>query len=141
MNKSHKTAITRNTVSRPMRYLAGKALIQGEALDYGCGKGFDADACGMKKYDPYFAPECPVDQFDTITCNYVFNVIDSPFEREILLERLQELLKPGGKAYITVRRDIKNEGYTKRNTYQENIVLNLKTVHKTSSFEIYELTK
>ena len=51
MNKSYKTAKSRQTLSVPMRYL--RLCLNGRLLDYGCGKGSDADALGMEKYDPH----------------------------------------------------------------------------------------
>ena len=55
---AYKTAITRKKPSLPMRWLAKEGLIPSriDTLDYGCGKGFDADYFGMDKYDPHFFP-------------------------------------------------------------------------------------
>ena len=140
MNNSHKTAITRNTLSRPMRYLSCINRIAGTTLDYGCGKGFDADTLCMDKYDlihtddmvlcrddeiPPLQKENIINHYDTITCNYVLNVIDNEAEREQVLDTIHSMLSPEGYAFITVRRDIQQEGYTSKGTYQENIVLDL----------------
>lgn len=137
--KAHKTAITRRNISTPMKYLREKQLLQGRKLDYGCGKGFDADFFRMEKYDPYFQPIIPSGKFDTITCNYVFNVL--PIEHEqFLLDDIKKRLSPGGKAYISVRRDIKRDGETKTGTYQRRVELDLPIVKKNGTFCMYELT-
>jgi hypothetical protein len=60
-----------------MRFLNSLGLLRGKMLDYGCGRGFDAEYYGMDKYDPHYAPEFPKIKFDTITCNYVLNVVDA----------------------------------------------------------------
>lgn len=135
---SHKTAITRNKPSVPTRYLTEKGLLTGEVLDYGCGKGKDAESYGFSKYDPYYAPEMPTGKFDNIVCNYVLNVIDES-EAAQVLANIKSLLKVGGVAYITVRRDIKKEGVTSRGTYQRTVHLDLPIVKETSSYCIYKL--
>ena len=62
MDNSHKTAIKRNKLSAPMRYLSENNLLKGDLLDYGCGRGDDADLLSMDKYDPPI-----VLSYDTIT--------------------------------------------------------------------------
>ncbi len=135
---SHKTAITRKNPSVPMRHLDKKNLLLGDLLDYGCGKGFDADHFNMDKYDPHYAPETPNKTYDTITCNYVFNVVE-PHEEAALLHKIYTFLKPEGCAYITVRRDIKTEGYTSKKTYQRNVELSLPVLRETSTYCTYIL--
>lgn len=112
------------------------------ALDYGCGRGDDAEALGMSKYDPHYFPNKePLNQkYDLVTCNYVLNVVD-PNGQEIILNRIRDLLVPGGTAYISVRRDIKQEGFTTKGTFQRNVVLDLPVVvEKKKHFCIYKLT-
>ena len=122
-----------------MKHLAKEGYIFGDALDYGCGKGFDAEQLEMHSYDPHYQPVWPPFLYDTITCNYVLNVIPVEYEADIM-GKIKSLLKPNGIAYITVRRDIKNEGLTKRGTYQRNVTLNLKSImHRKGAFETYEL--
>ena len=144
MNKSHLTAIARNRPSVPMKRLAKANRLEGlKMLDYGCGRGFDADYYNMDKYDPYHHRNdeiFKIGQYDVITCNYVLNVIESAYEREKTIDNLRLLLKKGGLAYITVRRDIKTEGYTKKGTYQENIQLNLPILWENSQFCTYILS-
>lgn len=139
--KSHLTAISRSKVSKPVEYLIQKNLLQGDILDYGCGYGYDALALGADFYDKYYYPEKPVRQYDTIICNYVLNVVSEDEELEILRD-IQRLLKPNGRAYISVRRDKFTEGATGRQTYQRYSVPNLESVVlKSGSFQMYILCK
>ena len=60
-----------------------------------------------------------------------------------VLYQVANLLKFGGKAYFSVRRDIKNPGFRthfvhKVKTYQTNVLLPFKTVFKNENVEIYE---
>lgn len=138
-NKSYLTAITRSRISVPMRYLDKQNLLSGRVLDYGCGKGFDANKLCLEKYDPHFFPEKPAGKFDVITCNYVLNVVLKQDE-ESLIEDIKARLKPAGTAYISVRRDVKTDGYTSKGTYQRNVKLNFPVLKETSSYCIYELS-
>jgi len=110
-------------------------------LDFGCGRGLDATTYGLDKYDPHYFPEkdWKVEAYDVITCNYVLNVIPTKKERTAVIEDIRNLLTKGGIAYITVRRDIKTQGYTKRGTFQENITLNLAKLWENSSYCTYVL--
>jgi len=143
---AYKTAITRKTISVPMRNLHNTGKLVHPYLDYGCGKGFDAIEFGMDRFDPHFtdgrvvttngrawAIEQCQSYYETITCNYVLNVIESEAERRRVLKEINSMLMDGGIAYITVRRDIKKEGYTSKGTYQENIVLDLPILKETKN--------
>lgn len=138
---SGKTAISRNRLSAPARFLKNTGLLKGRLLDYGCGKGYDTKELGATGYDPN-NPEyskLPMLEYDTIMCNYVLNVVDKPMELGIL-DRLAYNLKENGIAYITVRRDVKQDGLTKRGTYQRNVVLPFETVTKGNGYEMYKAT-
>jgi len=142
-NKSHLTAITRKNLSQPTKYLKKHNLLEGRILDFGCGKGFDTDYLASEGYDiigydPYFRPEKPEDKFDTIVCNYVLNVLDEKEEKKVLGE-IKSLLVHCGFAYITVRRDIKKDGWTKRGTFQRNVELNLPILTENAKFCMYFL--
>ena len=141
-NKAHLTAIKRNRLSAPMAYL-NKSVFLGGQLDYGCGRGEDADIIGMKKYDPHYFPNEDVlrPRYTYVTCNYVLNVVDA-VEGSKILSSIIDILTPNGVAYISVRRDVKQDGLTKKGTYQRNVILNLPVVHeKKGSFCIYRLDK
>lgn len=144
-NKSHLTAITRNKPSSPTRYLIGKDLLQGNILDFGCGKGFDVSYLREKGfeitgYDPYFFPNKPSGLYDTIICHYVINVLEKEKESEVLNE-ISNYLKENGTAFITVRRDIKNEVHTSKGTYQRNVTIDLPVIKENSNYCIYKLKK
>jgi len=148
MNKSHRTARARTTLSAPMQWLYDNQLLKGgRMLDFGCGKGTDATTLGMDYVDPFYTkgvimPNAECAPYTTITCHYVFNVIESIQERETTLNQIRFLLASGGVAYISVRRDVIQEGYTKTGTYQENVILNLPIVHEVKNkYVIYKLTK
>lgn len=142
MNLSYKTAIKRNKLSAPMKKLFKDGWIIGRTLDYGCGRGDDSYFLNMKRYDPHYFPVSPVGQFDTITCNYVLNVIESPRERGEVLRHINDLLAPNGCALITVRNDIdKLNGYTKIGTWQGKIELSLPVVYRNAKFVTYLMRK
>ena len=134
--KPWKTAITRHAPSRPLKKTLH--LIEGRVLDFGCGKGYDADYLAklgydVEKYDKYYFPEKPKGTFDTILCFYVLNVIPADERKEVIKE-IGEYLKPKGKVIFAVRTpaEIEREakrgewryvnGYiTQRHTFQEGI--------------------
>jgi ATP adenylyltransferase len=132
------TAVSRKKPSRAMRFLDSKDLLIGDVLDFGCGRGFDVQYYKIDGYDPkWLSPELPTKQYDTITCNWVLNVV-SEEEQNIILKQIKSLLKPNGKAYITVRREIK-EDYQVRDYVQRLVYLDLETLIKNSDYQIYVL--
>jgi SAM-dependent methyltransferase len=144
---SHLTAKERDALSFPSRWLYQKGLLQGSILDFGCGYGKDVELLKLKGldiigYDKFYQPEYPSGRFETIICHYVLNVL-FPEEQAQVLMSVSELLQPGGKAYFTVRRDIKYEGFRmhkihKKPTYQCNVRLPYYSILKTDSCEIYK---
>lgn len=133
---AHLTAIPRKGPSKPVRVLKNADLIQGRVLDYGCGRGKDAEFLSewgheVEKYDPHYCPTIPYGQYQTIICNYVLNVISEEEAGEVL-RKIRDLLTPTGTAYITVRRDIKEDYVSSRKTLQRVVTLNLPVVHETS---------
>jgi len=146
-NNSHLTAIDRAKLSFPTRFLMNEELLVGRILDFGCGFGFDTDHLNNQGfdiigYDNYYRTSYPKERFDTIICNYVLNVLEPNEQAEVLMS-VSELLKPTGKAYFAVRRDLKYEGFRmhyihKKHTYQTNVVLPYKSLFLNGSCEIYE---
>jgi hypothetical protein len=139
---SYRTAIKRTKLSIPTKFLIDSSRINGRVLDYGCGRGFDADYFGWDKYDPYYNPVSIFGPYDTIVCNYVLNVIPNESDRTATLTTIKNLLCDGGAAYITVRRE-KNKlnGWTKNGTYQTRVELDLPIVKQTNDYCIYEMKK
>lgn len=136
---SHKTAIVRHNLSRPIRSLQREGLIKGNVLDFGCGRGYDADTLGFSKYDPHFFPTMPEGKFDVVVCNFVVNTLPKESEETLFTEILSKVVD-GGKAFVSVRRDVEVEGFTTKGTYQRNVFLPFKLITENSEFAIYELT-
>ncbi len=144
---SHLTAIERTYLSFPAQFLLNQNLLQGKILDFGCGFGNDVKILSQKGfditgYDPHYVPEYPQGKFDTIICFYVLNVLFPEEQANILME-VSHLLKPGGKAYYAVRRDIKREGFRehyvhKKPTYQCLAKLPFHSLYADEMREVYE---
>lgn len=144
---SHLTAKERDAPSLPVRMLHGRGLLRGSVLDYGCGygrdveflrsKGFDAEG-----YDPHYFPQAPARKFDTIVCFYVLNVL-LPDEQTAVLMDVARLLKPTGRAYFAVRRDITQDSFRqhylhKRPVYQCAVILPFRSIFRNENTEFYE---
>jgi chemotaxis methyl-accepting protein methylase len=98
----------------------------------------------MDEYDPnWISKEFPQKKYDTITCQFVLNVV-SEEEQNIIIEQLKSLLKPGGKCYITVKR-CRNGSYEVKDSlreYTQRIVyLPFKTIFKNYKGETYLMEK
>lgn len=151
-NNAHKTAITRSKVSAPTKFLLREAHVRDldnkRVLDFGCGKGYDADVYGFDKYDPSYFPDYPTGQYDYIICNYVLNVLTKEDEADIL-EQIDELLTPDGVAFITVRRDkshkygaLTPEGhFTERGTYQRWVDLPFDSINSGGGSKTFTMHK
>jgi 2-polyprenyl-3-methyl-5-hydroxy-6-metoxy-1,4-benzoquinol methylase len=139
---SHRTAAKRKRPSAPMRWLIENGHVKlahrkGRILDYGCGRGTDADWYGFHAWDPAWRPAVPKGTFDAITCIYVLNVLPKVVEGPIL-KNIRGLLKPGGRAYVAVRRDVPRHRVTK-NGLQRQVRLDLPVLHEDAKFCIYEV--
>ena len=144
---SHLTAIERESISFPAKIIKERKLLKGEILDFGCGIGKDVEALKQSGldvvgYDPHYFPNHPNKIFDTIICFYVLNVL-LPEEQVQVLMNVTSLLKPKGKAYFAVRRDVKYEGFRQhklhqRQTYQCNVKLPFNSIFSNENCEIYE---
>ncbi len=144
---SHLTVKDRQGPSFPVKYLLQKGLIRGDVLDFGCGTGVDVSflqnkGFSVKGYDPYYKPKYPEGKFDTILCFYVLNVL-LPEEQCVVLMAVSELLKPNGKAFFAVRRDIKQSGYrihVKHGVpvFQCDVLLPYRSILRVPHCEIYE---
>lgn len=143
---THLTAKERNTISFPARVLYDRSLLLGDTLDYGCGFGSDVlllkeKGINITGYDPHYFPEKPTQKFDTIICFYVLNVLMQEEQTDVIME-ISALLKPNGKAYFAVRRDITYEGFRmhkihQKHTYQCNVKLPFSSLFLNDNCEIY----
>lgn len=145
---SQRTAIRRNKPSPPLRFLLSQKIIKPsmKILDYGCGKQDDMEAlkklgCRVNGYDPFWYKNGPAlyskQKYDVILCSYVFCVLDKSI-RAAILDKMKTHLKDGGKMYISVRRDIKEDYSTPSGTNQYVVHLDLPIVEENSSYCIYE---
>ena len=144
---NHLTAKERETLSFPAKLLLNKSLLVGNVLDFGCGFGKDVELLKAKGinivgYDKHYFPTYPTQKFDTIICFYVLNVLMQEEQANVLME-ISQLLKPTGKAYFAVRRDLQFEGFRthkvhQKLTYQCNVILNYKSFFINENCEVYE---
>lgn len=144
---SHLTAKERETLSFPAKLLLNKSLLVGNVLDFGCGFGKDVELLKEKgisivSYDKHYFPEYPTNKFDTIICFYVLNVLLQEEQATVLMQ-LSQLIKPTGKVYFAVRRDLQNEGFRmhkvhQKQTFQCNVKLAYKSIFRNENCEIYE---
>ena len=143
LDRTYLTAISRTDLSAPMRKLKDKGMLLGRVLDYGCGRGQDAHRLGIDRYDPHFFPTPPEGPYDVVTCNYVLNVIEDPKGRADVIDRINSLLAPDGVAYLTVRRDVREDTATSRGTWQSgNIVVEEgQSIWRNGKFETYAMKK
>jgi hypothetical protein len=142
MSNAHKTAIVRNKLSAPAQWLKDNGYLVGTVLDYGCGRGGDAERLGCAGYDPYYFPQIPRGLFTTVMCNFVLNVIESEGKRLSVLWCIDSYLERDGRAYIAVRNDKRAlNGRTKLGTWQGLITLDLPIVRKCAGYVIYEYRK
>jgi len=138
---THKTAVARIKPSVPARWIARHFKLKNPMLDFGCGKGKDAQYFMCDKYDSWYYPEFPRRKYNTIVCIYVLNTLEEPQQLKVI-EQIKELLLPTGVAYLAVRNDKKNlNGYTSRGTYQCEVKLDLPVLVKNSRFKVYLLEK
>ena len=115
---SYRTAIARKNLSLPMCHLIDEWGMKFPSnpkysLDYGCGRGYDADFNGTYKYDPHYFPKKPKGPFQYITCIYVLNVVSVATGQKIV-EDIQRLLARDGIAYVAWRADIKKPTKSQR---------------------------
>jgi len=144
---SHLTAKDRETLSFPAKLLLNQGLLIGNVLDFGCGFGKDVELLKIKGinisgYDKHYFPNYPIKKFDTIICFYVLNVLMQEEQATVLMQ-LSHLVKPTGKVYFAVRRDLQYEGFRthkihQKQTYQCNVKLAYKSIYENQNCELYE---
>jgi DNA phosphorothioation-associated putative methyltransferase len=97
-NQRHRTAMSRTTLSRPLRLALESGLIDNESpvLDYGCGRGDDVRAWQARGipcqgWDPVYRPEGKRQESDVVNVDCVVNVIEDPAERVETLRQAWQL--------------------------------------------------
>jgi SAM-dependent methyltransferase len=144
-SKSYLTAIGRNKLPAPTKFLIEKGWTHGTVLDFGCGKAWTVNPPAWFNYDPYhYKNNIPsmIMSFDTIVCNYVLCTITKEDSVNVLKE-IQKLLMMSGVAFITVRRCKPKQGWgmSSKGTLQRSVKLNLPIIKENSQFCIYLLKK
>ena len=72
----------------------------------------------------------------------MLNVLPLKADRDVVLNKLRDLLSADGRAYITVRADRnKLNGWTTKGTWQGLIALALPVLYQRSDYVTYILTK
>lgn len=130
----HRTAMTRNALSKPIRQAIECGIIsEGKSVfDYGCGLGTDADGLRAMGYeaaawDPAFFPDAPKKKADIVNLGYVLNVIENPAERIAVLvdawaharQALMVSTMISGKESYDYVREHGDGVLTSRNTFQK----------------------
>lgn len=144
---SHLTAKEREFLSFPAKMLLNTGQILGDVLDFGCGFGNDCKllremGITVDGYDKHYFPIYPLKKYDTILCFYVLNVLTQHEQASVLIE-ISQLLKPTGKAFFAVRRDVLRDGFRihkihQKPTYQCNVRLPYTSIFRNENCEIYE---
>ena len=157
-DKSHLTAISRNSPSLPLRQALGAGLFLPNltVLDYGCGRGQDIEylrkyGYEVDGYDPYYQPDIPNKGYHVVMCSFVLNVIADPHKRLEVLYRIQGLLRIEGRLVTTVRSKkqvdklakaggwkVHNDGYlTPKHTFQRGFTsVELTELHEAGGFRL-----
>jgi len=94
----HRTAMVRYGFSAPIQSLARHGFLDGQhrLFDYGCGRGDDLrglreNGLAAAGWDPYFAPDQPIQSADLVNLGFVINVIEDFDERLEALQRAWSL--------------------------------------------------
>lgn len=84
----HLTALVRYNFSAPVQTLARYGFLDGRfsLFDYGCGRGDDLrglreNGLNVAGWDPYYAPDQPLQTADLVNLGFVINVIEDHDER------------------------------------------------------------
>ena len=134
-------AVKRTKPSHAASVLVDRHLVVGRVLDFGCGRGYDADEFDWDAYDPYYRPAKPVGPYDTLVCTHVLNAL-SRNNRAKVIKEMRELLADEGIAYLSVRRDLPRYGKLGiHHSLQNYVVLILPSIFVDDKLEIYKMTK
>ena len=134
---SKKTAIKRNLPSAPLKAIIKSRTAKGDLnpdtdytfIDHGCGHGSDVNhliglGFTVQGYDPNHQSglSCgDISNPDYITSTYVMNVIHGNGLEQDWLEDIISRMGYYTICFITVRTDIKQDGFTSRGTFQKTV--------------------
>ncbi len=130
----HKTALSRVSLSRPMRLAIEAGVIRSSTtvMDYGCGRGDDvrllrSQGIACEGWDPAHRSDGSVVEADAVNLGYVVNVIEDEAERTSTLKKAWDLAR--GTLIVAARLrsergsdsgDKRFDGViTRRNTFQK----------------------
>ncbi|WP_422449134.1 MULTISPECIES: DNA phosphorothioation-associated putative methyltransferase [unclassified Endozoicomonas] len=130
----HKTALSRDAFSAPMKMLARHGFLNGEysVFDYGCGHGDDltelsAHGITCSGWDPNWRPDGTRKAGDLVNLGYVINVIENLQERVEAVQGAWQLTKKllvasamiASERHINKFKPFKDGVLTSRNTFQK----------------------
>ncbi len=130
----HRTAISRDRLSRPMYMLQQRGYLNGtyEILDYGCGRGDDLIELQLNDikctgWDPVHRPTEKLKKADIVNLGFVINVIEERAERKETLIKAAKLAKKillvsamlGNERIYEKFKPYKDGVITARNTFQK----------------------
>ncbi|MCL6272213.1 DNA phosphorothioation-associated putative methyltransferase [Sansalvadorimonas sp. 2012CJ34-2] len=130
----HKTALSRDTLSSPLKTLAQNGYLEGQysLFDYGCGHGDDItelSAHGLiaSGWDPNWRPDGVKVEGDLVNLGYVINVIENLQERVEAVQGAWELTRKllvvsamiASERHISKFKPFKDGVLTSRNTFQK----------------------
>jgi DNA phosphorothioation-associated putative methyltransferase len=131
----HLTAIVRNELSRPVRYAIEDGVLgPGQTvLDYGCGRGGDAERLTRQgvdcaAWDPVHRPEGHRRPSDVVNLGYVINVIENPVERVDTLRTAWGLCR--GVLVVSVRTKTDQRDEDPGRPYEDGCMTRLGTFQK-----------
>ncbi len=130
----HKTALSRDDLSTPMKSLANNSYLEGDysIFDYGCGQGDDlreleAHGITAQGWDPNWRPDGIKTQADLVNLGFVINVIEDVEERADALLGAWQLTDKllvvaamiASEQHIRKFKAFKDGVITSRNTFQK----------------------
>ena len=115
MNRPENTAITRSTLSRPLKDAIkwGWLTPEHRVLDFGCGRGADVNwlreqgyrSDGFDRHAPFGFHATPRGEYDFVAVVYVVNVIDELAERGHIVQAAWSFVRSGGAMLVISRSD------------------------------------
>ena len=138
-------------LAAPLKWLlkneAAPSKTSERVLDYGCGRGQDADQMGWQKYDPNWFPEHPLmnplleGEYSFIYCLYVLNVLPAEEDREFVINDIRRLLTEDGVGYIAVRADPGIDRVKRQVRLYHTDHPSVALVTKNSKYQIWKVVK
>lgn len=120
----HLTALSRDRLSAPVRFLERSGYLNGSfsVFDYGCGRGDDLKHLGEMNvpsngWDPHYRPSDPLLTADFVNLGFVINVIEDLAERQFALTNAFSLARTAMVVAAMLVSDQRKEGHPYRDGY------------------------